>query len=126
VSERVEVAPEDEFEPGERRLLSVEGRSIGVFNVDGEYFAIENRCAHDTGPVCEGQVHNALVGEYDGPGSRVRESFDGAPSIACPWHGWEYDLNTGVHLGTDDIAIRTFDVEIIDGTVCVITGTADR
>jgi len=116
---RVPVGPVDEFPPGERTLVTVEGREVGVFNVDGELYAIANRCAHEGGPVCDGQPRGALVGEYVGPGERVRESFSTAPAIACPWHGWEYDLRTGRHLGDPSIAIPTYDVVVVDGVVHV-------
>jgi nitrite reductase/ring-hydroxylating ferredoxin subunit len=118
--DRVRVCDVEELSPGERTIITVEGHSIGVFNIEGEYFAIENRCAHDDGPVCHGDVRNALVGEYPGPGERVRESFDGEPAVACPWHGWEYDLATGAHLGDDDVSIPTYDVVIENDTLYLV------
>lgn len=120
MSERIEVAPIDELRCGERRIVSAAGTSIGVFNVDGELFAVENQCAHDDGPVCRGNVNSALVGEYPGPGERVRESFDGDPAIACPWHGWEYDLATGTHLGDDAVSIPAYEVQVEDDVVYVL------
>lgn len=117
MSEQIEVASTEELEPGERTLVTVEGKSVGVFNIEGEYYAILNKCLHEGGPVCEGKVQGALVGEYDGPGERVREHFSDTPAIACPWHGWEYDLTTGDHLGDPEVSLPTFDVEVDDGTV---------
>lgn len=120
MTDRIKVAAADEFSPGERRLVSVDGMPVGVFNVEGEYFAIENQCAHDGGPVCRGTVDSELVGEYSGPGERVKESFDGDPAIACPWHGWEYDLSSGEHLGDDSISITTYDTTVDDGVVYIL------
>ena len=88
---RYVVAEADEIAPGERKIVTVAGRSIGVFNVDGEYFALRNRCPHQGGALCEGQLWGVL--QSDRPGE-----FDYRPSrevIACPWHGWEFHLRTG-------------------------------
>ena len=41
------------LKPGEKKLVSVKGREIGVFNVNGEFFALANRCPHEGGPMCE-------------------------------------------------------------------------
>ena len=50
------VAAADEIPPGGRKILTLAGRSIGIFNVDGNYFALVNRCVHQGGPVCNGKV----------------------------------------------------------------------
>ena len=74
----VEIGPAAEFPAGESRIVEVDGRKIGVFNVgDGEFRAIEDRCSHDDGPLAEG-------------------SFDAdACTVECPRHGSLFDLNTG-------------------------------
>ena len=117
----VEVAPESAFEDEEPKFAEIGGARVGVFRVDGEYHAISNVCAHEGGPVCEGRVGRELVAEYVGPGEPVEESLSETPTVACPWHGWEYDMTTGEHLGADDIAIPTFDVVVRDGVVHVVT-----
>ena len=88
---RYVVAPVEDLPPGERRIVEIDRRSIGVFNVDGRFFALRNRCPHQGGPLCEGQVLGAV--ESSGPGDF---QFDpGRRILACPWHGWEFDLATG-------------------------------
>lgn len=119
MSERVHVCAAEDLPVGERRVVEHGGLEIGVINHEGEYYAISNTCAHMGGPVCKGRVHGALVGEYTGPGERVVEYYSDDPAIACPWHGWEYDLATGVHLGDDDIRLPTFDVVVEDGDLYV-------
>ena len=52
--------------PGQCKIVTVNGREIGVFNLDGEYFALANRCPHEGGPLCQGKII-ALV-QSDGPG----------------------------------------------------------
>jgi 3-phenylpropionate/trans-cinnamate dioxygenase ferredoxin subunit len=87
----VVVARADEIAPGERKLVRVGGRSIGVFNVGGEYYALRNRCPHQGGPLCEGFQFAPL--RSAGPGEYARGA-DGE-IIRCPWHGWEFSVRTG-------------------------------
>lgn len=117
MSERVRVADESEFGPGERAVVDANGVPVAVFNVDGEYYAVQNTCLHQYGPICKGLVQGALEATWEEPGERVEEYFSDRPAVACPWHGWEYDLETGVHLGDDDLALATFDVVVEDGSV---------
>jgi nitrite reductase/ring-hydroxylating ferredoxin subunit len=115
----VYVCDTDELSAGEHVLTDVDGVQVGVFNVDGNYYAIQNECAHQGGPVCQGDVRPELISEFVEPGERVRESHGERPVIACPWHGWEYDLTTGEHLGVDDIAIVSYAVFEDDGGLYV-------
>ena len=77
--------------PASASWCEVGGRSIGVFNVDGEYFALRNRCPHQGGPLCEGLQFAPL--RSTGPGDYVRGSA--GEVIRCPWHGWEFSVRTG-------------------------------
>src|SRR5262249_25895198 len=85
------VATVDEIPPGGRKIVDVPGRSIGVFNLDGEYFALRNRCPHQGGPLCAGRLAGFVISDepgvyrYSRPGEILR----------CPWHGWEFDVRTG-------------------------------
>ena len=74
----LDVAPADEFPPGSTKLI-VAGPliTIGVYNCGGNLYAIEDRCSHDDGPLCEG--------DWD-PEERV---------VTCPRHGSNFDLRTG-------------------------------
>ena len=119
-TDRIEVCPASEFGPGEHRIVETpRGISIGVLNVDGEYYALLNTCLHQNGPLCEGNVERKIVGEFDGPGTRVREVFADEKVIKCPWHGWEYEIETGTLLGDESMSIPTFDVTVDAGTVYV-------
>ncbi len=99
----------DEIPPGTRKIGEIAGRSIGVFNVNGEYFALLNRCPHQAGPLCKGNAHGFLrsgaVGEYDysRPGEIVR----------CPWHGWEFDILTGRSIfNPHRVRVKAYEVSI--------------
>jgi nitrite reductase/ring-hydroxylating ferredoxin subunit len=107
------VATVGEIPPGGRKIVEVAGRSIGIFNVNGEFFALRNRCPHQGGPLCEGRLHGVV--ESSSPGE-YRYSRPGE-LLRCPWHGWEYDIRTGqswfdpVHT-----RVRRYEVSIAPGT----------
>ena len=75
--EIIDVCTVSELPVGERKLVEWEDLEIGVFNCRGEYFAIEDRCSHDDGPLAEG--------EFDA----------GTCTVECPRHGSLFDLRTG-------------------------------
>jgi 3-phenylpropionate/trans-cinnamate dioxygenase ferredoxin subunit len=90
-SERYVVGKAADVPPGGRLLVNVEGREIGIFNVDGNFYAILNRCPHRGGDLCKGNVVSPILS--DGPGNL---SVDPTTKLVmCPWHHWEYDLETG-------------------------------
>jgi nitrite reductase/ring-hydroxylating ferredoxin subunit len=84
------VARADEIQPGERKRVTAGGRAIAIFNVDGELFAIRDRCPHQGASLCGGQVLGWV--ESDGPGDY---RHTGTNLVQCPWHGWEFDLRSG-------------------------------
>jgi 3-phenylpropionate/trans-cinnamate dioxygenase ferredoxin subunit len=103
----------DEIPPGQRKIVDLEGLSIGVFNVSGEFFAVLNRCPHQGGPLCQGNTHGFLepagVGEFQF--SRSGEI------LRCPWHGWEYDLRTGQSwFDPRHVVVRRYEVSVAPGT----------
>jgi len=85
------VAPLSGFADGERRIVEVGGRSIGVFRVRDSFYGIRNRCPHQGGPLCLGHVLGDAVADAPGEGRVLGDPL----RIACPWHGWEYDLDSG-------------------------------
>ncbi|MEP7200512.1 MAG: Rieske (2Fe-2S) protein [Chloroflexota bacterium] len=85
------VATVDELPPGARKIVEIDGRSIGVFNLNGEFFALRNRCPHQGGPLCAGRIGYAI--DAPTPGEYIVSRKD--EMIRCPWHGWEFDLRTG-------------------------------
>ncbi|MBX3069656.1 MAG: Rieske (2Fe-2S) protein [Thermomicrobiales bacterium] len=82
---------EDEVAPGEKKIVEIAGRSIGVFNLNNEFFAVRNRCPHKGAPLCKGLTKGFVVGDkpYEYEIQRTGEI------LKCPWHGWEFDLKTG-------------------------------
>jgi len=106
------VAAVEEIEPGARKIVSVAGRSIGVFNVAGEFFALRNRCPHQGGALCQGRLWGALRAESPG-------EFDYEPSreiLTCPWHGWEFHVRTGQSwCAPERLAVRSYEVSVLSG-----------
>lgn len=90
---RVPVCPVSELPPGERRIVEVDAvpHSIGVFNVDGDYFALANVCPHHLAPLCEGTITGEMIAEHVGDFELIRDG----EIITCPWHGWKFDITDG-------------------------------
>jgi nitrite reductase/ring-hydroxylating ferredoxin subunit len=112
---KVVVGKVSDFANGDRKIIDVNGKSIGVFRVDDQFYALRNRCPHQFGPLCVGSL--APRAASTGPGE-VRVD-DGPPLIACPWHGWEYDLATGQSFmgpGRGNSPVLSYDVDILPGT----------
>jgi nitrite reductase/ring-hydroxylating ferredoxin subunit len=110
------VAAVAEIPPGQKKLVTVKGREIGLFNVNGDFYALANRCPHQGGPMCEGRVV-ALI-EPSRPGE-YKISRHGE-FLRCPWHGWEFDIRTGQSwCAPDDMKIRQFKVAVEAGETLV-------
>jgi len=85
------VARVSELPPGGRRIVEVGGRSIGVFNVGGKFYALRNVCPHQGAPLCQGSVQGTALESAPGEYIWGREG----EILRCPWHGWEFDITTG-------------------------------
>ena len=110
------VAAASEIAPGERKLVSVRGRPIAIFNLGGEYYGMLNRCPHQGGPMCEGKITGLVMastpGQYDyGQAGEI---------VRCPWHGWEFNIRTGQsYCEPARFKTRTYPVEVADGAAVV-------
>ena len=117
------VATVDEIPPGERKIVEVDGRSIGVFNVGGEFLALRNTCPHQGGPLCLGLIGSLVIaarpGEYalSSPGEMLR----------CPWHGWEFDMRTGQSwFDPARTRVRSYPAAVADGAALAEDGLLAR
>jgi 3-phenylpropionate/trans-cinnamate dioxygenase ferredoxin subunit len=98
----IDVCPVDELPPGEVKIVHVGELAIGVYNFDGEFYAIEDRCSHDDGPLCEG--------DFD-----LEEGY-----VVCPRHGAHIDIRTGRPLTLPAVeSVETFPTRVEDGIVKV-------
>ena len=113
------VAQVSEIPPGGRKIVEIGGRSIGVFNVHGTFVAALNVCPHELAPVCLGAVRGTALPSIPGEHHWGREE----EILACPWHGWEFDLRTGRALADTRKRLRLYPVSVREDTVYVILRT---
>jgi 3-phenylpropionate/trans-cinnamate dioxygenase ferredoxin subunit len=96
----LDVCPVDELAPGEMKIVTSGLLSIGVYNLDGQFYAIEDRCSHDDGELVQG--------EFD----------EDTCTVECPRHGSRFDLRTGKPLTLPAyVPVDTFPVSIEDGVI---------
>ena len=95
---------------GTRRLITIDKREIGVFNVEGRFYALRNQCPHRGAPICRGAVTGTMrpteAREFDW----IREG----EILRCPWHRWEFELASGCALHDEKFRVRTYPT-VIDG-----------
>jgi len=107
------IATASDIGPGERKIVEIDGRSIGVFNVNGTYHAIRNRCPHQGAPLCKGRISGTTLPSK--PGEYVW-GRDGE-IVSCPWHGWEFDITTGESVfNPHRMRVKAYEVTLEDGT----------
>lgn len=92
MSSFVKMATLDDLPPGHAREVEHDGRIYALFNVDGEVWVIDGICAHQGGPLADGELQGSVV--------------------TCPWHGWQYDVRTGRALIGTRIQQSTYEVKI--------------
>ena len=88
----VKVARRGEVADGAGKVVEAGGRKIALFNSGGNFYAIDNTCVHQGGPLGEGDI---MLNE-----------------IVCPWHLWSFEIETGVCVGNPEIRIATHDVRV--------------
>lgn len=110
----VPVATVSEIPPGTRKIVEVAGHSIGVFNVGETFVAVLNVCPHELAPVCLGRISGTTL---PSPPGQLRWGREGE-ILACPWHGWEFDLLTGKALA-DKRRLRLYRVTVEEDTIFI-------
>jgi len=90
-----------EIAPGTGKTVTVDGKDVALFNVDGFFHAIDNECPHRGGPLGEGDLEGCIV--------------------TCPWHAWQYDISTGESI-TDDLKVARYETKVEGGDVLVALG----
>lgn len=93
------VADATDIPEGERKLMRIGGRSIGVFHHNGQWYAVRNYCLHRSGPVATGSLEGDV--------------------LTCPWHGYQYDVKSGEFLLDPAVKLETYAVEVREGKVHV-------
>src|SRR5262245_44484514 len=99
MAEFVRVGRISDIPTGEGRMFEVGGRHVAIFNVAGRFHAIHNVCEHQGGPLAEGELDGCIV--------------------TCPWHGWTYDVTTGVSPEDPGARVQRFEVTVAGGDLLV-------
>ncbi len=96
----VRVASTADVKPGQAVVVEVNGKTLAVFNVDGAFHAIDNTCVHRGGPLGEGDIQGKVV--------------------ACPWHGWQFDVTTGECVKNPSAKVEVYQVKVEGDDVKVL------
>jgi nitrite reductase (NADH) small subunit len=109
----------DFADPG-RKIIGFEGFEVGVFKLDGEFFAYLNLCPHMGGQVCQGKmiakVEEIIAEDRTSKGMAFSKT---RMHVVCPWHSYEFDIRTGVHPGNARARLRKIKVTVSDGEVII-------
>src|SRR6185436_17392488 len=98
-----------EIPPGGRRIVEAEGRSIGVFNVNGVYYALRNSCPHQQAPLCRSTITGTTLPSKPGEYLWAREG----EILRCPWHGWKFDITNGRSIfNPHRMRVKTYEVTV--------------
>jgi 3-phenylpropionate/trans-cinnamate dioxygenase ferredoxin subunit len=115
MTDTVTVCDLDGLPPGSRRVIEAFGGQIVVFNVAGRLYAVDAVCPHAGGPLSHGRITGARLA--DTPFEHRWDLEDRI--LVCPWHGWEFDLETGSTLFDPGVGVAKYEVAVVDGTVLV-------
>lgn len=97
MSEFVTVGKVADFVPGRGRMVVVNGRHVALFRLDDGFFAIDNLCLHQAGPLCDGDIEGGVV--------------------TCPWHGWSYEIRSGTLVQDPRVGVSTHNTRIVGDDV---------
>ena len=106
------VARTTEIPPGGNKVVTLDRRDIVVFHVNGEFFALLNRCPHAGAPLDKA----ACVARLTSPEPGVYQRSRVGELLRCAWHGWEFDMRNGQSwFDPKRVKVRTYPVVIEDG-----------
>ena len=116
----VNIGAVTEFADPGRRIIGFDRFEVAVFKLDGEFFAYLNHCPHMGGPACQGKMIAKVEEEIADDRTSKGMTFSKSKlHVVCPWHGFEFDIRTGVHPGNSKARLRKMKVAVSDGDVIV-------
>ena len=114
------VGPAQDFTEGRRKIFEAGDHEVVLLRIQGGFHAYENVCLHMGGPVGEGIILGKVEAVLDDQKRVVEERFsDTELHLICPWHGFEYDVATGVCAGDKRLRLKKYPVVERDGNVYV-------
>jgi len=103
-----------------RLVVDLDRRTIGIFRVRNKLYAYENTCPHQGGPVCQGAILPRVVERLgDDRESRGLDFHQDDVHIVCPWHGFEFNIETGCHPANPHARLSAVTVHEDEGVVRV-------
>lgn len=99
MAEFVKVCHTGDVRPGNGKCIDINGKEVAIFNVNGNFYAINGTCGHRGGPLGEGEL-------------------DGT-TVVCPWHGWRYDVTTGANQLVPEQPTQTYEVRVEQDEVLI-------
>ena len=116
----VNIGAASEFADPGRKLIGFDNFEVAVFKLGGAFFAYLNHCPHMGGPACQGKmlakVEEVIADDRTSKGMTFSKS---KMHVVCPWHGFEFDIRTGIHPGNPRARLRKIKVAVADGDVVV-------
>jgi nitrite reductase/ring-hydroxylating ferredoxin subunit len=110
-----DLGPVEDLADESVKIVEAGGWEIGLVRWGDGVYAVRNVCPHQSAPVCAGLVRPHLV-SAGGPG---QIGLDEVPILACPWHGWEFDVRTGDCVSGDNRGVKTYPVRTDSGRVLI-------
>lgn len=114
MAKKIDVGSVTELPSGEWKFINAKGKEIGIYNDNGMFYGILNVCPHQQAEICKGTVSGTNI-ESD-----THEFIYGMEGkvLSCPWHGWEFDIETGKSIfDPEKYRVRTYRVEIEEDRV---------
>jgi nitrite reductase (NADH) small subunit len=117
MSTEYEVGAAESIPPGQHRVVSAGDRQIGIFNLNGDFYALPNACFHQNGPLCRGRVSGTMFADADS-GHKPEWRLEGE-IVICPWHSLEFHIKTGRCLAHSNRKVPVYPVRVHDGMLTV-------
>jgi nitrite reductase (NADH) small subunit len=109
------VGRKSEIKELQPKIVTVNKLPIAVYRLRDQFYAYLDNCPHQGGPPCEGQIRRNVECEVGPGGRRLREYLSNEKySLLCPWHGLDYDIETGICRSNKKYRLRSYRV-IEDG-----------
>ena len=112
-TERAVAVPLAELPPGTSTTVKAFGTTVAVFNVEGQVFALSNYCPHHGGPLCHGRISGAVLPSQP---YEYRYGREGRV-LTCPWHGWEFDIESGRTIFDPSVRVKIYEARIEKGEI---------
>ena len=121
-TERAVALSLSDLPPGASAAVEAFGTTVAVFNVEGRIFAVGNNYPHHGGPLCRGRVSGTHLP------SRPHEYRYGREGrvLVCPWHGWEFDIESGRALFDQSVRVKVYEASVEDGQIVLTRRRARR